>query len=45
MISYLLLEEADIVIAVKDKSLEDKYDIPYEVVEEAYPDIQWGGRS
>ena len=38
-------KEADIVIAVKDKNLEDLYDIDFDVVEEAYPDIEWGGRS
>ena len=38
-------KEADIVIAVKDGDLEDMYDVPFEVVEEAYPDIEWGGRS
>jgi len=38
-------KEADIIIAVKDKALEDKYDIDFEVVEEAFPDIEWGGRS
>ena len=32
-------------VAVKDGDLEDMYDVPFEVVEEAYPDIQWGGRS
>ena len=31
--------------AVKDGNLEDMYDVPFEVVEDAYPDIQWGGRS
>ena len=45
MLEGLHPKEADIVIAVKDGDLEDMYDIPYEVVEEAYPDIQWGGRS
>ena len=45
MLEGLHPKEADIVIAVKDKALEDMFDIPYEVVEEAYPDIQWGGRS
>ena len=45
MVAGLHPKEADIVIAVKDKALEDKYDIPFEVVEEAYPDIEWGGRS
>ena len=38
-------KEADIVISVKDGALEDMYDIPFEIVEEAYPDIEWGGRS
>ena len=38
-------KEAEIVIAVKDKGLEDLYDIDLDVVEEAFPDIQWGGRS
>ena len=37
--------EADIIVAVKDGDLEDMYEVPFEVVEEAYPDIQWGGRS
>ena len=45
MLEGLHPKEADIVIAVKDGDLEDMYDIPFEVVEEAYPDIQWGGRS
>ena len=45
MLEGLHPSEADIVIAVKDKDLEDLYDIPFEVVEEAYPDIEWGGRS
>ena len=45
MLEGLHPKEADIVIAVKDGNLEDMYDIPFEVVEEAYPDIQWGGRS
>ena len=45
MLEGLHPKEADIVIAVKDKGLEDLYDVPFEVVEEAYPDIEWGGRS
>ena len=45
MLEGLHPKEADIIIAVKDGDLEDMYDIPFEVVEEAYPDIQWGGRS
>ena len=45
MLEGLHPKEADIVIAVKDGALEDMYDIPFEIVEEAYPDIEWGGRS
>ena len=45
MLEGLHPKEADIVIAVKDKALEDMYDIPFEVVEDAFPDIEWGGRS
>ena len=45
MLEGLHPKEADIVIAVKDKNLEDMYDVSFEVVEEAYPDIEWGGRS
>ena len=38
-------DEAKILCLVKDKRLSDKYKISYEVVKEAYPDIQCGGRS
>ena len=37
--------EAEILILVKDKKLTDKYKITKEVVEAAYPQITWGGRS
>ena len=37
--------EAEIVILVKDKRLSDEYAITYDQVKEAYPDINWGGRS
>ena len=37
--------ESEVVCLVKDKKLTDKYNISKEVVSEAYPDIQWGGRS
>jgi hypothetical protein len=37
--------EAEILILVKDKKLQTKYKITKEIVSEAYPDIQWGGRS
>ena len=37
--------EADILCLVKDKALSSKFKITKEVVAQAYPDIQWGGRS
>jgi hypothetical protein len=37
--------DAEILCLVKDKNLEEKYKITKEIVSEAYPDIQWGGRS
>ena len=37
--------EAEILVLVKDKRLSEKYKITKEIVSEAYPDINWGGRS
>ena len=37
--------EAELLVKVKDKKLNEVYDISFDVVKEAYPDIQWGGRS
>ncbi len=37
--------EAEIVCLCKDKRLGEVYKITKDVVAEAYPDIQWGGRS
>ncbi len=37
--------EAEVVVLTKDKRLQTKYKITFENVKEAYPDIQWGGRS
>lgn len=37
--------EAEILILIKDKRLTTKYKITHENVKQAYPDIQWGGRS
>jgi len=37
--------EAEILCLIKDKRLDEKYKITKEIVAEAYPDIQWGGRS
>ena len=38
-------EEADIICLVKDGQLHKKYKLTRDVVETAYPDIIWGGRS
>lgn len=37
--------ESEIICLVKDKNLESKYKITKDIVSQAYPDIQWGGRS
>ncbi len=37
--------EAEILVLVKDGLLSDSYNITKEVVAEAYPNIQWGGRG
>jgi hypothetical protein len=37
--------EAEILCLVKDKKLETKYKITKEIASQAYPNIQWGGRS
>lgn len=37
--------EAEIICLCKDKKLQTKYKISKEIIAEAYPDIQWGGRS
>ena len=37
--------EAEILILVKDKKLNDKYKITKEIASAAYPQITWGGRS
>ena len=38
-------KEAEILVLIKDGQLNTKYKITREVVETAYPDIIWGGRS
>ena len=38
-------KEAELLILVKDRALQSKYKVTKGNVEEAYPDIQWGGRS
>jgi len=38
-------KEAEILVLVKDKKLTDKYNISFDNVRSAFPDIVWGGRS
>ena len=38
-------KEAQLLCLVKDKALQTKYKLTRSHVEEAYPDIRWGGRS
>jgi hypothetical protein len=38
-------DEAEVVIAAKDKTLGKKYKVTKACVSEAFPAIQWGGRS
>ena len=45
MLEGLHPNEAEIVCLVKDKNLNSKYKLTQAVIEEAYPDIKWGGRS
>ena len=45
MLEGLHPEEAEILCLCKDKRLAEKYKITYDIVKQAYPDIQWGGRS
>lgn len=37
--------EAEILCLCKDKKLDTKYKLTKDIVAQAYPDIQWGGRS
>ena len=45
MLEGLHPEEAKIICLVKDKDLESRYKITYDMFQQAYPDIKWGGRS
>ena len=38
-------DESEIICLVKDKNLKKKYKLTRAVVEEAFPDIQWGNRG
>ena len=45
MLEGLHVSEAELLVLVKDKQLQKKYRITKAVVEEAFPQIKWGGRS
>ena len=45
LLESLHKEEAELLCLVKDKELQKKYKITRSMVEDAYPDITWGGRS
>ena len=45
MLRGLHPKEAEVLILIKDKRLTDKYKITLDIVKEAYPEINWGGRS
>lgn len=45
MLEGLHQSEADILVLSKDKQLQKKYKLTRACVEEAFPQIQWGGRS
>ena len=38
-------DEAELVCLVKDKELTKKYRVTHNVIKEAYPDVEWGGRG
>jgi len=45
LLEGLCEEEANLLVLVKDKALQKKYKITRACVEEAFPQIKWGGRS
>lgn len=45
LLELLHPRDAEILVLAKDKRLQDRYNITLTVVQEAYPDIKWGGRS
>ena len=38
-------DEANVVILAKDKKLNKRYKVTKACIEEAFPQIQWGGRG
>ena len=45
MLEGLSIEEAELLILVKDKALNKKYRVTRACVENAFPSIEWGNRS
>jgi len=45
MLEGLSKGEAELMCLVKDKKLQERYKITFNVIKEAYPDIVWGGRG
>lgn len=46
MLEGLHADEAEVVVLAKDKKITDKYKrITFNVIQEAFPNIKWGGRS
>ncbi len=46
MLEGLHADEAELVVLAKDKKLTEKYKrITFKVIQEAFPDVKWGGRS
>ena len=45
MLQGLHPKEAELLVKVKDKKLTELYNIPFDIVKVAYPDITWGDRS
>jgi len=45
MLEGLQESEANVLVLAKDKNLQQKYKLTRACVEEAFPQIQWGGRS
>lgn len=41
MLEGLHPKEAEIIILTKDKNLTSRYPLPFELIREAYPDVQW----
>ena len=38
-------DEAELICLDKDKTMNKKYRVTHNVIKEAYPDVEWGGRG